>query len=165
MALSHICYFLVVIPSQISIYKYQDWRFGKFACKLSFFTEDFASSSVTLTLCLLGLDRFMSIVGINKKTKVFKTSNSDFISYFQRLQHIKILIFCSWVASISSALPIAMGSGFQIQLSRKISLIITLRVSFFLFENMSFSTVFTGFIRPLQVRQVSPFQDLIVLRT
>jgi len=39
-------------------------------CKMSFFTEDFASSEITLTLCILGIDRYMTIVGKENKVKI-----------------------------------------------------------------------------------------------
>ena len=70
LALSDILFLSVVLPSQISIYYFINWKMGTVMCRLFFFLEDVSSSQNSLILCLTGIDRFLTVVGTKRSTKV-----------------------------------------------------------------------------------------------
>ena len=74
LALSDILFLSVVLPSQISIYFFINWKLGTVMCRLFFFLEDVSSSQNSLILCLTGIDRFLTVVGTKRSTKVFHRS-------------------------------------------------------------------------------------------
>ena len=43
---------------------------GRVMCRLFYFLEDVSSSQNSLILCLTGIDRFLTVVGTKRSTKV-----------------------------------------------------------------------------------------------
>ena len=57
LALANIVFQIIVLPCQIAVYWFPYWKLGRVLCRLSFFTEDMASSQVQnlyfLEMCIV----------------------------------------------------------------------------------------------------------------
>ena len=85
---------------------------GTVMCRLFFFLEDVSSSQNSLILCLTGIDRFLTVVGTKRSTKVSRKpevgnrkleSGSEI--FFKRLPNIGLMIFGAWMVALSTSLP------------------------------------------------------------
>ena len=81
-------------------------------CRLFFFLEDVSSSQNSLILCLTGIDRFLTVVGTKRSTKVSRKpevgnrkleTGSEIL--FKRLPNIGLMIFGAWMVALSTSLP------------------------------------------------------------
>ena len=85
---------------------------GTVMCRLFFFLEDVSSSQNSLILCLTGIDRFLTVVGTKRSTKVSRKpevgnrkleTGSEIL--FKRLPNIGLMIFGAWMVALSTSLP------------------------------------------------------------
>ena len=93
-------------------------------CRLFFFLEDVSSSQNSLILCLIGIDRFLAVVGLKRSTKVCWQCHQNHVTKFvsptntdsyivipytkkeiKRLPNIQFLILGAWMVAFGTSLP------------------------------------------------------------